>query len=112
MSVLRLAMGVIGSTLVICCAGCLPVLIGGAFYHDAQKKKSREHFMASFHATNVEREENGLPPLDLCTEKYQYDPGWAKRDPACRERIRRYENGETEALGSAAVAQRSKGGGH
>ncbi len=86
----------------VSCSGCLAVLagtaVGGAFYHDSKKKQSREQFMADFRATNLEREKAGLEPLDLCSEKYQYDKGWAKQDPVCRERMKRYERGDESAL--------------
>ena len=75
-------------------SGCVPVLIGGLFYQDAQKRKTRQGFIARFQATNMEREKNGLHPLDLCFEKYQFDKRWAMKDPNCRERIKRYETGE------------------
>lgn len=78
--------------------GCLPVLIGGAFYHDAKKKKTRQEFIESFRQTNLEREKAGLEPLDLCTEKYGFDRAWAMKDPGCRERIKRYEAGDRTAL--------------
>ncbi len=85
--------------------GCLPVLVGGAFYHDAKKKQTREEFISEFHKTNVEREKNGLEPLDLCTEKYHFDRSWARQDPNCRERIDRYEKGDRTALGSSDQSQ-------
>ncbi len=79
-------------------SGCLPVLIGGAFYQDAKKRQTRESFMTEFRKINLEREKNGLEPLDLCTEKYHFDRGWAQKDPGCRERIKRYEQGDQSAL--------------
>ena len=30
--------------------------------------------MIEFHKINLERERSGLEPLDLCTEKYHFDP--------------------------------------
>ena len=86
-------------------SGCVPVLIGSAFYHDAKKDQTRESFMAEFRKTNVEREKNGLEPLDLCTEKYHFDQHWAKKDPTCRDRIKRYEQGDQSALGTPRTAE-------
>lgn len=80
-------------------SGCLPVFVGGMFYHDAKKKQTRQSFMADFRNTNLEREKNGLEPLDLCTEKYHFDRSWAREDRECRERIKLYEAGEHSALG-------------
>ena len=83
-------------------AGCLAVVggaaVGGAFYHDANKKQSREEFMAGFRTTNLEREKDELPLLDISAEKYHYDRTWARKDPDCRERIGEYENGDESAL--------------
>lgn len=81
-------------------SGCLAVLVGGAFYHDAKKKQTRGSFMTELHKTNLEREKNGLEPLDHCTEKYHFDRGWARQDPGCRPRIKRYEQGDQTALGT------------
>ncbi len=78
--------------------GCLPVLVGGMFHQDATKRKSRQEFMASFRTTNLEREKAELDPLDICSEKYQYDRKWAKVDPECRKRIKRYEAGNLAAM--------------
>lgn len=75
-------------------AGCAPVVIGGIVYHDAQKRKTRQSFIANFRSVNLERERIGLQPLDLCAEKYQFDEKWAMKDPACRDRIKRHEAGE------------------
>lgn len=90
---------------ILATGGCVPVLIGGAFYHDAQKKKSREQFLIGFYQTNADRESNELVPLDLCTEKYHYDRAWARKDPTCRQRIDRYEDGDTTALQAGSSAQ-------
>lgn len=90
-------------------SGCVAVLVGGAFYHDAKKKQTRESFMTGFHKINLEREKNGLELLDHCTEKYHFDRGWARQDPACRTRIKRYEQGDPTALGTPqAVDAREK----
>lgn len=37
--------------------------------------------MAEYNRINLEGEIVGLPPLDICTEKYYFDEGWAKDDP-------------------------------
>lgn len=74
--------------------GCAPVIIGGLFYQDGQRRKTRQNFTANFRSINLEREKNGLQPLDLCAEKYHFDRSWARKDPNCHERIKRYEAGE------------------
>lgn len=92
----------LGCALLALNTGCLAVVggaaVGGAIYHDAKKKQSREEFTASFRQTNLEREKSGLAPLDMCTEKYDFDRSWARQDPECRGRIDRYERGEHSAL--------------
>lgn len=80
--------------------GCIPTIIGAVAYNSGKKKESRSQFMANFNQTNLEREKAGLPPLDLCTEKYNFDEGWANNDPVCAERIEKYKAGDTSALGT------------
>lgn len=80
-------------------SGCIPTIIGASVYKSSKTRESKERFMAEFNKTNIEREKAGLPPLDLCTEKYYYDKKWADNDPICDERIIRYESGDKSALG-------------
>jgi len=47
--------------------------------------------MQDFHFTNIERTQNGLPLLDLCTEKYNFDTNWAKHDRSCEEIVKTLE---------------------
>jgi len=88
----------LGMLFALTSTGCVPVLIGGAIYAGAKKHDARQEFLANFHATNTEREKNGLEPLDLCSEQYRFDRSWAMKDPECRERIRAYEKGDKTAL--------------
>lgn len=85
-------------------SGCLSAaLIAAGTSIEAQKAETRagkERFMAQYNEMNIEREKEGLPPLDLCTEKYHFDKKWADDDAICEERIERYEAGDTNALGS------------
>lgn len=80
--------------------GCAPVLIGGLFYQDGQRRKTRQRFIDNFRSVNLKREISGLQPLDPCEEKYQFDRRWAMKDPNCRDRIKRYEAGEKGAFNS------------
>ncbi len=92
--------------LIICIlnTGCLSAaMIATGTAIEAQKAETRagkERFMAQYNEMNIEREKQGLPPLDLCTEKYYFDKKWADDDALCDERIERYEDGDTNALGS------------
>lgn len=80
-------------------SGCIPTIIGAAVYKSSKTRQSKERFIEQFNETNVQRESAGLPPLDLCTEKYSFDKKWADNDPACAARIERYESGDETALG-------------
>lgn len=84
---------------IILLAGCVPTLIGAVAYKTSKTKDAKERFIENFNQTNFEREKAGLPPLDLCTEKYHFDKNWADDDPICKERISRYEAGDKAALG-------------
>lgn len=90
-------------TLLICLTifstGCVEELVIDS-YRRSETNKTNEKFMEQFNQTNMEREKAGLPPLDLCTEKYHFDEKWADDDPKCKERISRYEAGDTTALGN------------
>lgn len=98
----RNMMASLAGALLILNTGCLAVVggaaVGGVIYHDAKKKQSREEFTASLRQTNLEREKSGLAPLDMCTEKYDFDRSWARQDPECRAKVDRYEHGELSAL--------------
>ena len=81
-------------------SGCVPALIGAVAYKSSKTKEAKQKFMASFHQINIAREKQGLQPLDLCTEQYYFDKGWADDDPNCAKRIADYEAGNAEALGT------------
>jgi len=85
--------------LLISITGCIPTIIGAAVYKSSKTRQAKESFIEQFNQTNLEREKAGLPPLDLCTEKYGFDKKWADDDPVCAERIAKYEAGDKTALG-------------
>lgn len=86
--------------LAFACSSCVPALIGAVAYKSSKTRQAKESFIAQFNQTNIEREKAGLQPLDLCTEKYNFDKKWADDDPVCAERIEKYEAGDTTALGN------------
>lgn len=77
--------------LTICLYGCVPALAGGMIYGSVKSKQERQKFMRNFNITNMERTQSGLPPLDLCTEKYNFDKYWAMEDPNCKEIVERLD---------------------
>jgi len=81
-------------------SGCAAALVGGLLYKSSKSKQAKQEFMSNLQQTNLEREKAGLEPLDICTEKYYFDKGWADDDKPCEERIIRYEAGDTTALGT------------
>ncbi len=85
--------------LLVFATGCIPTIIGAVAYKSSKTRQAKESFIEQFNATNLEREKAGLPPLDLCTEKYNFDKKWADDDPVCAERIAKYEAGDKTALG-------------
>lgn len=89
---------------VICCSSCAAALVGGAFYKSSKTKQAKKEFMDNFNKTNIEREKLGLPPLDLCSEKYQFDEGWAMDDPICKKKIEAYEAGDKNALNPSQLS--------
>ncbi len=85
------------------CSSCIPTIIGASVYKSTKTRAGKEQFLTQYNQTNIEREKAGLAPLDLCTEKYNYDKKWADDDPICESRIRRYESGDTSALGHPEI---------
>ncbi len=92
------------TALSILSSGCIDTAVVQTYKY-TQTKMTNEKFMEHFNKTNIEREKAGLPPLDLCTEKYHFDEKWADDDPECRERISRYEAGDTTALGNTKLGE-------
>ncbi len=87
----------------LACSSCIPTIIGASVYKSTKTRAGKEQFLSQFNQTNIEREREGLQPLDLCTEKYNYDKKWADNDPICEARIRRYESGDATALGQPQI---------
>jgi len=75
--------------------GCIPAAIIAVGYSSAKTVEQRRKFIENFHTTTILRHEAGLPPLDLCTEKYKFDKYWARQDPECKEKIKEFNEGET-----------------
>jgi len=73
--------------------GCIPI-IGGIVSHSIGTTRERREFVENLHTTNILRHEAGLPPLDLCTEKYKFDKNWARQDPECKDKIKEFDKGE------------------
>jgi len=71
----------------------------------AGSRATKREFMDN--KTNIEREKAGLQPLDLYTEKYHFDVGYAKNDPNCKKRVEAYEAGDTTALGNLELTPTS-----
>lgn len=85
-------------TLTLLAPACLPVMVGGLIMQSSRSNAEKREFISRLQATNMERERAGLKPLDVCSEKYKFDPGWAAEEPTCLERIQRYRAGDQAAL--------------
>lgn len=96
-NVVRVSLSVVLSLYLVSCAAAL---VGGAFYKVSKTREQKRQFMKDFNETNLERQKLGLQPLDLCTEKYNFDEKWAKDDPECKVRVEKYEAGDKSALGN------------
>ena len=81
-----------GSSLVL--SGCIPVMVSAVAYSSVKKSSQQREFIRDFHTNNVLRQEAGLPPLDLCTEKYKFDKYWARQSPECKEKIKEFDKDE------------------
>lgn len=85
------------------CLNCLPVAVGGLIYKSTKTKQEKQEFLANFYQINLEREKAGLPLLDLCIAKYQFDKGWAMKDKTCEKKINAYIRGEIDEYGQKVV---------
>ncbi len=81
-----------GSNLVL--SGCIPVMVGAVAYSSVKKSSQQREFIRDFHTNNLLRQDAGLPPLDLCTEKYKFDKYWARQDPECKEKVKEFDKDE------------------
>ena len=66
---------------------CLPVLVGGIIWKSSKSANEQREFLQELNRINLEREKAGLKPLDVCTEMYHFDPGWAQDNADCKEKI-------------------------
>ena len=78
--------------------GCAAALVGGLMYDNASDNTDRAKWNQAFNSNNLEREKAGLRPLDFCSEMYKAKASWAKSDSGCRDRVRRFEAGDSTAL--------------
>lgn len=89
---LALTMTVISANIAF--SGCIPVMVGAIAYSSAKTGEQRREFNRDFHTNNTLREQAGLEPLDICTEKYKFDKYWARQDPECTEKVKEFDKDE------------------
>lgn len=89
-----LTISLVISGLTVCLSGCVPLTVAAIAYSSAKTGEQRREFVNNFHTNNVLRQEAGLPPLDICTEKYKFDKYWARQDPECKEKIKEFDKDE------------------
>ena len=93
-----MAVRAIAMLLLLTNSACLPVLVGGLIMKSSKSNAEKREFITRLESTNMERERLGLKPLDVCSEKYKFDAGWAAEDPVCLTRIKQYQAGDHSAL--------------
>ena len=64
--------------------GCAAVAVGAYAFDKGGKRDSRQRYFEEFNKTNIEREKNGLKPLELCAYKKSVDKEWAEEDANCK----------------------------
>ena len=72
------------ATAVVLLQGCAAVAIGSYAYDRGGKRDTRQKYFEEFNKTNIEREKNGLKPLELCSYKKSVDKEWAEEDANCK----------------------------
>ena len=66
--------------------------------NDSRDYYSRRSFRQSLLLANARRLQDGLLPLDLCSQAYWKERRWAMKVDGCGPRVLRYEAGESTAL--------------
>jgi hypothetical protein len=102
-----MAVRAIALLLLLTNSACLPVLVGGLILKSSKSNAEKREFITWLQNTNMERERLGLKPLDVCSEKYKFDAGWAAEDPVCLERIKQYQAGDHSALNMGTYLPRT-----
>lgn len=64
--------------------GCAAAAVGAYAYDRGGKRETRQKYFEEFNKTNIEREKNGLKPLELCAYKKSIDKEWADEDSNCK----------------------------
>ena len=72
------------AAVVLLLQGCAAVAVGAYAYDKGGKRESRQKYFEEFNKTNIEREKNGLKPLELCAYKKSVDKEWAEEDANCK----------------------------
>lgn len=83
--------------LVLPLSGC-GIIIAESMANSDRTSASREEFNRQLQGTNLARREQGQPELDTCSERYWFDRDWAMKETPCKERLVRWENGDSTAL--------------
>ena len=84
--------------LALACSGCAAIgVVGQGQAADAQYRED-QLFARWFSTTNTERRKIGLDTLDYCSEYYLYSHTRAAVLKPCRDRVKRYEHGDSTAL--------------
>lgn len=95
---MRLTLYAFGFAAALATSGCSSLLVSDISSASDMNSARHDQFLQEQKGTNLARRYQGLPELDLCSEKYWSDRGWALKDDACRDRIARWENGDSTAL--------------
>jgi hypothetical protein len=78
------------------CTGCAVFTVDSI--QESEDRTRKNAFLMTFNAAQAIRRETGIPLMDWCSECYRFDHEWALSVEACRDRIRRFEKGDTTAL--------------
>lgn len=83
--------------LVVPMSGCA-VVMAESIANSDRRAATEDQFYRQLEGDNLVRQQQGLPPLDPCSEKYWFSDDLALKDKPCKERIVHWENGDSTAL--------------
>lgn len=79
---LKISLVVVTSSFLL--SACLPMMVGGHYYRSSTTIEAKQKFIQNYNEVNLKREKEGLKPLDICSEKRNFDPEWADEDSKCK----------------------------
>ena len=80
-------------------SGYVPLTVAVIACNSAKTNEQRQEFVRDLHTNIALWREAGMWPLDLRTEKYEFDKYWTRQDPECNEKFKEFDKDEEDTAG-------------